>query len=86
MNAAKQNTAAAFELEVGRAPVVVVRDAASASTVPPPPSTRRRMRIQTLPGLGDADGYRASLIAIDGAEFAAVDELLAHSLDGFDLD
>jgi hypothetical protein len=68
-----------------RDPSVVVRDAAL-GTLRPPPVSRRRLRTRTLPGLGeDADSSRASLVPISDQEFAAVDELLAQSLDGFDL-
>ncbi|MBK8997968.1 MAG: hypothetical protein IPM35_19770 [Myxococcales bacterium] len=61
-----------------RDPSVVVRDASGDRTLRPPPVSRRRLRVQTLPGLGEsADEYRASLLPVAADDFSAVDELLA---------
>lgn len=57
---------------------VIVRDASGDRTLRPPPVSRRRLRVQTLPGLGEsADEYRASLLPVAQDDFSAVDELLA---------
>lgn len=72
--------------EDDRPPSVIVRDAKYSSTLPPPPVSRRRLRVQTLPGLGErADEYRTSLLQVASDEFNDVDELLAESQDGFEL-
>lgn len=65
------------ELDPERDPSVIVRDA-SGSTLRPPPVSRRRLRVQTLPGLGErADEHRACLRPVSDDDFSAVDELLA---------